>query len=323
MSEFEEGAKAVAATMNAGEKLVDVLEKATCGLLKPRQMIRKAKATAKVMDIIADAAKKHPEIAFKYEDEEIMISNELQSLSFRAANRLALTEVIKQVNIESVVSQSYDELKNEDIDKNNEVDRDWVLRFFSSIENVSDENMQKVWSKILSGKIRTPKKYSLRTIDILSNLSKEDCEFIQFVSQFVVESGNSCFIYNNQKLLEKYNINFDKLLYLQELNIIHSSNFTNITRITDNKISVIFKHCNHVLLCNKEGEHVQIPVYTFTKSGIEILGLVPAIKDVDFSLDMFKCICEKNVQLSCHKIISENGEEIQYTLKSVFDNGNI
>ena len=239
MSEFEEGSKALAATMNAGEKLIDVIDKATSGMLKPRQMIRKAKAAAKVIDIISEAHQKHPEIVFTYKSDEIDISTELASVSYRAANRLALTEVIKQVNIENVINLSYDELKNENINTVDEIDKDWILRFFNSIENVSDENMQILWAKILSGKIKTPRQYSFRTIDILSNLSKEDCEFIEFVSQFTISSNNDLLIYNNDELLAKNGINFDKLSYLQELNMIHSSLFTSLTINTEKEKSTI------------------------------------------------------------------------------------
>lgn len=319
MSEFEEGAKAVASTMNAAEKMLEVVSDATGGIFKPKQMVRKAKATTKVIDLIAEASEKHPELLIKYEADGVVISNELSALTERTFNRLTTLEMIKQINIESIINQSFEELETQSVDNYDEVDKDWILKFFNSIENISDENMQKVWAKILSGKIKTPKNYTLRTIDVLSNLSKEDCEFISFVKQFVFQSGNDYYLYNNQEMLQKYGVDFDKLSYLQELNIIHSSQHTNIMFNTLKDTDMLINHNGYVIFCNKANETINIPVFTFTKVGVELLSLADVVLNNEFAMEMMKEICLSNKNLSCHKINSINGTLIDYDDKNIFE----
>ena len=49
---------------------------------------------------------------------------------------------------------------------------DWLIRYYEAVGNISDENMQDLWAKILAGEINSPSAYSLKTIDTLRNMRK-------------------------------------------------------------------------------------------------------------------------------------------------------
>jgi len=65
---------------------------------------------------------------------------------------------------------------------------DWFLRFFESASNISNEDMQVLWARILSGETYNSGSFSLRTVEMLRNMSYEEALDLQRYSQFRVES---------------------------------------------------------------------------------------------------------------------------------------
>lgn len=54
------------------------------------------------------------------------------------------------------------------------IDDDWLNVFERYAEDASTERMQKLWGRVLSGEIRTPGKYGMRTLRFLSEFSQSD-----------------------------------------------------------------------------------------------------------------------------------------------------
>src|SRR4030095_11045564 len=54
------------------------------------------------------------------------------------------------------------------------VNEDWAFRFFQAAKDVSDEEMQSLWARILSAEIAHPGSYRLRTIEFLRTLAKDE-----------------------------------------------------------------------------------------------------------------------------------------------------
>jgi hypothetical protein len=54
------------------------------------------------------------------------------------------------------------------------IDDDWLNVFERYAEDASSERMQKLWGRVLAGEIRTPGRYSLRTLRFLSEFSQAD-----------------------------------------------------------------------------------------------------------------------------------------------------
>ena len=61
---------------------------------------------------------------------------------------------------------------------------DWLIRYYEAVGNISDENMQDLWAKILAGEINAPSSYSLKTIDILRNMRKCDVELFTIICKY-------------------------------------------------------------------------------------------------------------------------------------------
>ena len=104
------------------------------------------------------------------------------------------------------------------------VDEDLITRFFNIVEDISNEQMQNLWGRILSGEIKQPSTYSLRTLEILRNISPSEAEIFRKVAELALKSEGKSFIFHNQKFLEdELNITFIDLLLLRDLGLL----FTN------------------------------------------------------------------------------------------------
>ena len=79
-------------------------------------------------------------------------------------------------NISGVTLNAFKEFSSNEEISDKEVNSDWSTRFFKFAEDISDEDMQKLWGKILAGEVRKPGSFSLRTLQILYNLTKEEAD---------------------------------------------------------------------------------------------------------------------------------------------------
>ena len=89
--------------------------------------------------------------------------------------RLEFQEHKRQQNIVSVVEQAAEDLGDEEV-PDNEPDHDWTARLFEYVQDVSEEDIRRIWARILAGEVRSPGRVSLRTLSILRNMSRLEAE---------------------------------------------------------------------------------------------------------------------------------------------------
>ena len=95
----------------------------------------------------------------------------------------------RQNNIKSVLHKAAIQLGDKKV-PDHEPDHDWTSDFFNHIQDVSDEEMQILWGKVLAGEVERKGGTSRRTLRVLSLLDKEICElFRRFCSMcfFVIQ----------------------------------------------------------------------------------------------------------------------------------------
>ena len=145
--------------------------------------------------------------------------------------RIQFQEEKRQRNIESVVRQAATELGNKDV-PDNETDHDWTARFFGEVQDVSSEEIQSLWAKVLASETERPGSTSIQTLSILRNLDLATaivfrrlcsvCVSVSFESSFSdmrVPSlgGNAA-----TNALKSYGLNFGTLNLLNEHGLIIS-----------------------------------------------------------------------------------------------------
>jgi len=137
-------------------KLVEVVSKGIGTLYAPRGTVRQAKADGEAKIIHAQADAKALEI------------------QERANERIRYRESLRQENIEKISNQAELELPGEV--SSEMVDTDWTLQYFDHAQDVCDEDMQKLWARILAGEVAKPGSYSKRTLQFLKTLDKKEAE---------------------------------------------------------------------------------------------------------------------------------------------------
>ena len=65
-----------------------------------------------------------------------------------------------------------------------EYDFDWFIRFYEAVGNISNQEMQEKWAKILAGEISKPASFSLSTIDALKNMGQKDAILFEKICNF-------------------------------------------------------------------------------------------------------------------------------------------
>ncbi len=197
-------------------KLIEVVEKGVGGWAKPWQIKRIANAKAYEIETIARALRNNSEALnlLEYDGEKVKLlceqsgvspeaAQELIALNERAVSRLTHREMRRQANIEKAVHYAMDELLQVEQVSAEPVDEDWIARFFNIVEDVSNEQMQQLWGRILAGEIKQPKSYSLRTLEVLRNISPEEAAAFQRICRYIVKIGSKHFIIDKSLCLYK------------------------------------------------------------------------------------------------------------------------
>ncbi len=106
----------------------------------------------------------------------------LIDLSNSVSERIAYQEAKRIANIKSVVGKAALDLEDKEV-PDAEPDHDWAARFFGNVQDISSENMQTLWSRVLSGEVERPGSTSIRTLSLLRDLDRATAElFSKFCS---------------------------------------------------------------------------------------------------------------------------------------------
>ncbi|PIB28125.1 hypothetical protein BFP78_15710 [Gaetbulibacter sp. 5U11] len=289
------------------EKLIEVISNGIGTLYRPRSIRKDADAKAYEIGII-ESAKSKALAEGKESEAETYI---------RIQERLLFTEVERQKNIDNVVEIAAEQLGQEKNVSEEPVNKDWSKRFFNIVEDVSDEEMQSIWGRILAGEIKNPESYSLRTLEVLKNLSKKEAEtFMKFASLAINSSGVSFILnFKNEKLLEEnYKLNFGDRLLLEELGFLTANDLQfKILATKEQKSQVYFVIGNSIILLEKPENQPeqQLQVLVFTKIGKELLKLINSSANIDY------------IQLLASKIRKENYNIKHGVILQRFDNGSV
>ncbi|MGD0262586.1 MAG: DUF2806 domain-containing protein [Verrucomicrobiota bacterium] len=156
-------------------KLVEVVAQGIGAIYKPIGTVLQAKADAKAKLVIAEA------------------DIEVSQLWRRAAERLLYTEIERQKNLEAIVHKARIALPERVRD--DPVPKDWIMHFFTAAQDVSDEDMQMIWGRILAGEVAEPGATSGRTLQFLKTISKQEAEvFTTLLSVSFADEGGWRFV---------------------------------------------------------------------------------------------------------------------------------
>jgi hypothetical protein len=72
------------------------------------------------------------------------------------------------------------------VDATAEIDDDWLNLFVRLSEDKSSEELQRLFGRILSGEIQRPRSFSLRTVQLMSIISKQDADALSTLLSYAI-----------------------------------------------------------------------------------------------------------------------------------------
>ena len=258
---------------------------------------------------------------------DVEIYRQQQGNALLSGQTFTLYEITKLKNFVHTAQFANEELQNDDFPYDDEqVDFDWIMRFFDAVSNISNSDMQKLWGKVLAGEIRHPGICSLRTIDIIRNMSVKEAKYYNELCKYVLISGD-CYFICAGGFSDVGNADSDAHAYMQNKGLNYSDTITPIiesgllsvanTIATDFATNNVLKIQNEKLLClvisnNDKNNFMEIDSYLLTTSGIELYNIIK--NTVGFELDKdYNILCFKelkhmypNLKITVHRVIDEN-----------------
>jgi len=254
------------------DTLIKKVSGAVGGIFEPYQITRVTKAEAK-----ADLIKAESEI-------------QITDLYRRAIHRFVEEEAKRQSNIENITSKALPQLDGKG--DPSQIEDDWVTNFFDKCRIVSDDEMQNLWSRVLSGEANVPGTYSKRTVNFLSDLDKAEAKFFSDLCGFgwmifedFVPLVFDCHAdsYNNKE------ITFNSLIHLESIGLIQFNNLSEFAvQSLPQKISVSYYGQVLELSFAKETDNkLGVGKVLLTKIGQELAPICES-KPVDGFMDYVK-----------------------------------
>ena len=149
-----------------------------------------ARGNADALLIQAEAQSKAREILLSQDNE---VTGELD-ISDAVCQRIQFQERKRQLNIESVVKKAAAELGDVEV-SNDEPNHDWTAHFFNNVQDVSSEEMQSLWAKVLAGEVERAGSTSIRTLGLLRDLDQAAAHLFRRCCSgcvFLCSDGRAC-----------------------------------------------------------------------------------------------------------------------------------
>lgn len=231
-----------------GEKLIiklweTIADKGIGSLLKPWQIRREGRANLDVKreEMLALAQAEADAAAIRSGQKLLLIRGEIVNLPaleapaviheraeiapltlphvIEIADQNMKAEAVRQeVSIAKAVIYAEEELQKDPSEPPQDSPQDdWLLRWRECAAGVSSDELQQIWGKVLAGEVKSPGRFSLRTLEFLRNLSQAEAQAIERISPFVI---SNLLYRGDDAMLKTEGVSFSDLLALQELGVL-------------------------------------------------------------------------------------------------------
>ena len=141
----------------------------------------------------------------------------------RGISPSTLLDIEHQINLEQISRIALEEAAEDEQKEpdENPIDPDWFSQWRSRAQHVSNEDMQRLWAKILVGEAKQSHSFSIHTIDFLARISKHEAEKISLLKQFLVNDTHLMKVNNNLPVaVSKSGITFTDFLNFETMGLV-------------------------------------------------------------------------------------------------------
>lgn len=259
-------------------KLLDTIGDQIGLFLEPIHIRRKGQAEADVLVFEANA---------KAEISVLKVENRLaiKDRQDRAAERVRKKEEKRQANLEAIASKAAGEIPQAVSDV--PVDEDWVTQFFEHCQDVSSDQMQTVWARLLAGEVSKPGSFSLKTLSVVRIMSKEDANlFTRFCSMvWQLPNGLTPIIPSVDKVasLTAANLGFAELVRLDALGLIRFEAVAGFSLKFTSDVRLPWYYYSRLhILSKKDARQIDLGNALLTDVGTELAVIAGAAPDEQY-----------------------------------------
>ncbi|MEL0642389.1 TIGR03899 family protein [Pseudoalteromonas aliena] len=215
--------------------------------------------------------------------------NSQSSTLARAQKRQDLLLIKQQQNIETILTKAMEFCP--DVASNRQPDEDWIEHFIALCEDTSNEAMQILWAKILTGETLNPGTFSIKSLQTLKHMTQREADALQ---KCVSLSGynkkdDSRFIllgfYKKPSLFDlirkgnkvslnlgKTGISFPEILTLMDLNLLYRKEIESPALKAGQEIT--FSFLSQKVTLKAKSNDLVLSYYKFTQTGDELSKLI-------------------------------------------------
>ena len=165
------------------------------------------------------------------------------------------------------------------------IEEDWLFSWREYAGRVGAEDLQRLWGSVLAGEIKSPGRYSMRTLEFLKTLSKAEAEIISRLARYAIDGR----IDRNQKAyLEAQGLDFGLLLRMQDMGVVSGVEAVGMSVTIKSTVVEKFicplRSNGKVLIIEHEDatKTLRLEVYLLTEVGKQILGLGTFEPDLEY-----------------------------------------
>lgn len=207
----------------------------------------------------------------------------------------------REINVSKAVLKAEDILASDKQEPSSRpIDDDWLSSWRDYAGRVSTEDLQQLWGSVLAGELKTPGTHSLRTLEFMKGLSKNEAEKITTLAGFVIEGR---IFKATPEILKSKEITFDFLLQMQMLGIVTGVESLGLTTTFKTSrqgdfIKVLRGNGKAVVVRHEDAEkELKIPAYLLTPIGAEILSLGSFTAEPDYLAATAKWIADQGFRV--------------------------
>ncbi|MCF6434998.1 TIGR03899 family protein [Pseudoalteromonas sp. MMG022] len=235
-----------------------------------------------------------------------------ESLLKRALKRQQLNKIQRQQNIEQITAMALSVCP--DVTSQGRPDPDWLEHYIVLAEDIANQNMQKLWAKILVGETVSPGTFSIKSLQTLKQMTQREASALQKCAALCgyLEKEDSYLIllgyYKKPSffdLLRKGNkesinlanagLSFPNILTLMDINLLYRKEIESASLKQGQPMQFSF-HSKKLTLIPKSNELV-LSYYKLTQTGDELKKLVSSPINKKYKHQLEQALAE---EFECH-----------------------
>jgi len=294
------------------EKIFDAIKQGTGKALEPYFRKKMVDADVYGIDAYSDALRRNDDIPIRVEKDGVLLNSPCFDLiADRTSARVAWQESLRERNIEAILEKTLNIVHPQEKVSSEPVDEDWITRFFRYAEDINNEEMRKIWAYVLATEIKKPRTFSMRTLEVLKNISHYEAELFQRVSALSLEMKSRRILIYDSNIFHDFEIRLDDLRLLDEAGLLVCDLLT-VVESNFSYDTVLEMNCDSLLVyvLNEESKtgSFRIRCIQYTVAGRELANALELNSNADHILQLIKTLdYDKSIfRIEAHPITKDN-----------------